>query len=142
EQLQPAETTSLIIKPIASIKPKIKIERALTAQINSVRLPDMDGAPTTGQETIVLGKRTIGAYQQYAPRLVARGYAPVPIEPGTKKPGFYCAGMWTALYGWQRRYLNGRVPSPRDHELWGNGDTGIGMVGGQASHGAIAIDID
>jgi hypothetical protein len=36
----------------------------------------------------------MGAYAQFAERLIERGYAAIPIMPGTKRPGFFCAGMW------------------------------------------------
>ena len=74
--------------------------------------------------------------------LVERGYATIPIMAGSKAPGFYCAGLWVPLSGWQRRYLHGRTPNYMDHNLWGSGNAGIGVVGGKASHGLVAIDID
>src|SRR5215831_6933016 len=84
----------------------------------------------------------MGPYEQCAESLVERGYAPIPIMVGRKAPGFYCAGLWVPLAGWQKRYLHGRQPNYMDHNLWGNGDSGIGVVGGKASHGLVAIDID
>src|SRR5215469_4041351 len=84
----------------------------------------------------------MGPYEQCAESLVERGYAPIPIMAGSKAPGFYCAGLWVPLAGWQKRYLHGRQPNYMDHNLWGNGDSCIGVVGGKASHGMVAIDID
>src|SRR5215831_5246883 len=84
----------------------------------------------------------MGPYEQCAEALVERGYATIPIMRDSKAPGFYCAGMRVPLLGWQRRYLHGRQPNYMDHNLWGNGDSGIGVVGGKASHGMVAIDID
>src|SRR5262245_5760077 len=84
----------------------------------------------------------MGPYEQCAESLVERGYAPIPIMVGSKAPGFYCAGLWVPLAGWQKRYLHGRTPNFMDHNLWGNGDSGIGVVGGKASRGLVAIDID
>jgi hypothetical protein len=84
----------------------------------------------------------MGSYEQCAEPLVKRGYAAIPIMTGSKAPGFYCAGLWVPLVGWQKRYLHGRQPNYMDHNLWGNGDSGIGVVGGKASHGLVAFDID
>ena len=50
--------------------------------------------------------------------------------------------MWVLLPGWQKRYLDGRKPQLMELAAWGSGDTGIGVVGGRASHGLIGIDID
>ena len=84
---------------------------------------------------------TMGPYAQHAEPLIKRGYGAVPIIAGTKAPGFYCAGIWVPLLGWQKRYL-GRSPSAEDLAAWGKGDAGIGVVGGRASHGLVAVDID
>jgi bifunctional DNA primase/polymerase-like protein/uncharacterized protein DUF3987 len=84
----------------------------------------------------------MGPYEQCAESLAERGYAPIPIMVGSKAPGFCCAGLWVPLAGWQKRYLHGRQPNYMDHNLWSNGDSGIGVVGGKASHGLVAVDID
>src|SRR5262249_53184781 len=84
---------------------------------------------------------TGGPYAQHAETLIARGYAAVPIMLGTKAPGFFCAGSWMPLPAWQRRFLN-KIPSRQQRELWSKGETGIGVVGGRASHGLIGIDVD
>jgi hypothetical protein len=83
----------------------------------------------------------MGAYAQCAERLIERGFAAVPIMPGTKRPGFFFAGMWIGLANWQMRF-NGGPPPESERALWAAGDTGIGVIAGQASHGLIAIDID
>ena len=83
----------------------------------------------------------MGAYAQCAERLIERGFAAVPIMPGTKRPDFFFAGMWIGLANWQRRF-NGGPPPATERERWAAGDTGIGVVAGQASHGLIAVDID
>jgi hypothetical protein len=83
----------------------------------------------------------MGAYQQVSERLIERGFAAIPIMPGTKRPGFLCAGVWIGLSNWQKRYNNGPPPE-HERSRWGVGDTGIGVIGGPASHGLIAIDID
>jgi hypothetical protein len=84
----------------------------------------------------------MGPYEQCAEALVECGYATIPIMPGSKAPGYCCAGLRVPLVGWQKRYLHGRQPNYMDHNLWGNGDSGLGVVGGKASHGMVAIDID
>ena len=84
----------------------------------------------------------MGPYEQCAEALVERGYATIPIMAGSKAPGYCCAGLRIGLINWQERYLHGRQPNYMDHNLWGNGDSGIGVVGGKASHGMVAIDID
>jgi hypothetical protein len=83
----------------------------------------------------------MGPYAQHAEPLIKRGYGAVPIIVGTKAPGFYCAGIWVPLLGWQKRYLE-RSPSAEDLAAWGKGDAGIGVVGGRASHGLVGVDID
>ena len=52
----------------------------------------------------------MGAFAQIAERLIERGYAAVPIIPGTKRPGVLSNGQWVGLPRWQNRY-NGRAPS-------------------------------
>ncbi|HEX2337257.1 MAG TPA: DNA polymerase, partial [Hyphomicrobiaceae bacterium] len=104
-----------------------------------------DGARVQDHQSEILTEpveNTMGAYAQCAEVLVERGYATIPIMAGSKAPGFYCAGLWVPLLGWQRRYLHGRTPNYMDHNLWGSGNAGIGVVGGKASHGLVAIDID
>ena len=41
----------------------------------------------------------MGAYEQHAERLIERGYAAIPIMPGSKIPGFLCAGLWVRRHG-------------------------------------------
>ena len=43
-------------------------------------------------------------------RLIERGYAAIPIIPGTKRPGVLSNGQWVGLPRWQTRY-NGSAPS-------------------------------
>ena len=35
--------------------------------------------------------------------LIERGYAAIPIMPGSKVPGYRCAGLWVPLPKWQQR---------------------------------------
>ena len=81
----------------------------------------------------------MGAFAEIGARLIERGYAAVPIMPGTKEPGVLRKnGEWVGLPSWQTRYNgNGKL-----RQRWAEGDAGIGVVGGPASHGAVAIDID
>jgi hypothetical protein len=83
----------------------------------------------------------MGAYAQYSEKLIERGFAAIPIVPGTKRPGFLCAGLWIGLSNWQKRF-NGGPPAESERARWAAGDTGIGVIAGQASHGLIGIDID
>ena len=83
----------------------------------------------------------MGAYAQIGERLIERGFAAIPIIPGTKRPGFQHAGQWLGLSNWQRRFNRG-APSPAERERWAAGDTGIGVITGPASHGTVAIDVD
>jgi hypothetical protein len=84
----------------------------------------------------------MGAFENHAEALIDRGYAAIPIMPGSKIPGYFCAGLWVPLPGWQRRYLEGRKPQPVDIAAWSVGNSGIGLVGGPSSHGCVGVDID
>jgi hypothetical protein len=81
----------------------------------------------------------MGAFAQIAARLIERGYAAVPIIPGTKRPGVLINGHWTGLSRWQTRY-NGGPPSETELACWGEGDAGVGVVGGY--RGLVPVDVD
>jgi hypothetical protein len=81
----------------------------------------------------------MGAFQQIAARMIERGYAVVPIIPGTKRPGVLSNGRWVGLPRWQTRY-NGRAPSETELAHWSEGDTGVGVLGGFG--GLVATDVD
>jgi Bifunctional DNA primase/polymerase, N-terminal/Protein of unknown function (DUF3987) len=81
----------------------------------------------------------MGAFGDIAARMIERGYAVVPIIPGTKRPGVLSNGQWIGLPRWQTRY-NGRAPSETELAHWSEGDTGIGVLGGFG--GMVAIDVD
>jgi hypothetical protein len=83
----------------------------------------------------------MGPFEQRAERLFERGYAVVPIIPGTKKPGFLCNGHWIGLMAWSTRF-NGRASRPQERAQWGRGDAGIGVLGGPPSQDLIGVDID
>src|SRR5258707_14344936 len=86
-----------------------------------------------------MGFAPLGPYDLFHDRLIERGYAAIPIIPGTKKPGRYFAGMWIGLSNWQRRFANG-FPSSEDLIRWGEGNAGIGVLGGY--RGVIAVGGD
>jgi len=83
----------------------------------------------------------VGAYAEIGERLIERGFAAIPIMPGTKRPGFWHAGQWLGLSNWQRRFLR-RIPPASERGRWAEGDSGIGVITGPASQGTVAIDID
>jgi hypothetical protein len=81
----------------------------------------------------------MGAFATIGARLIERGYAPVPIIPGSKRPGLLSNGQWVGLPRWQTRYHQ-RQPSETEIAHWAEGDAGVGVVGGFG--GMVAIDID
>ena len=83
----------------------------------------------------------MGAYAEIGERLIERGFAAIPIMPGTKRPGFWHAGQWLGLSNWQRRFLR-RIPPVSERVRWADGDSGIGVITGLASQDTVAIDID
>jgi hypothetical protein len=83
----------------------------------------------------------MGVYADIGNRLIERGFAAIPIMPGTKRPGFLHAGQWVGLSNWQRRFNCG-VPAEAVRLRWGKGEAGVGVITGPASGGAVAIDID
>jgi hypothetical protein len=48
---------------------------------------------------------------------------------------------WLGLSNWQRRFLR-HLPPANERARWAEGDSGIGVITGPASKGAVAIDID
>jgi hypothetical protein len=81
----------------------------------------------------------MGPYATYGEKLIERGHAAIPIAPGTKRPGYFFAGMTIGASNWQHRFNNGPPPES-ERARWAVGDTGVGVVGGY--RGLIAIDID
>jgi hypothetical protein len=73
--------------------------------------------------------------------LIERGYAPIPIIPGTKKPGFFNGCEWVGLVAWQTRF-NKRTPTKQQLAIWSTREAGIGVIGGPASRGMVGFDID
>ncbi|GGC68434.1 DUF3987 domain-containing protein [Chelatococcus reniformis] len=82
-----------------------------------------------------------GAYSQVGAKLVERGYAAIPIMPGTKRPGEIRGREWVGMWDWQGRYSK-RLPTEYEVGLWSDGDGGVCVVTGPASHDLIGIDID
>ena len=82
-----------------------------------------------------------GPFEEYAERLLERGYAVIPIIPGTKKPGFFCSGQWIGLIDWTKRF-NGRASLQAERAAWGRNGAGLGVLTGPASGDLVGIDID
>lgn len=78
-----------------------------------------------------------GPFACHYARLVEHGYRPVPIIPGSKRPGVFEAGTWQGLRGWSTR-----VPTAAELARWARHGSGIGVVCGPASRDLVAIDID
>ena len=83
----------------------------------------------------------MGPFEQHSERLLERGYAILPIIPGTKKPGFFHHGIWVGLMEWTKRF-NGRTSLVAERQRWGRFETGIGVLGGPASSDLVGIDVD
>jgi len=74
---------------------------------------------------------------RFGARLVANGYAILPIQPGTKKPGCYRGGEWCDYPAWTRHAV--RATTDLELKQWsGWPDAGVGIVGGAVA----AVDID
>ena len=74
---------------------------------------------------------------RFGARLVANGYAILPIQPGTKKPGCYRDDQWRDYPAWTRHAV--RATTELELKQWsGWPDAGVGIVGGAVA----AVDID
>ncbi|WP_198293024.1 bifunctional DNA primase/polymerase [Methylobacterium sp. WSM2598] len=83
-----------------------------------------------------------GAYGQVGARLVERGYAAIPIIPGTKRPGLPLAdGSWIGMDDWQARFRH-RLPVDVEIDRWSDSDAGVGIALGPPSGGVVSADID
>jgi hypothetical protein len=89
--------------------------------------------------TVTIAPPAQGAFTTWAERLIERGYAPVPIIPGSKRPGVWYGRQWIGLQNWPKRFAKGRPPKDIIAR-WGLNGTGIGVLGGH--NGLVAIDID
>ncbi|MFN4204798.1 MAG: PriCT-2 domain-containing protein [Agrobacterium albertimagni] len=74
---------------------------------------------------------------RFGARLIANGYAILPIQPGTKKPGCHRDGQWRDYPAWTRHAA--RATTDLELQLWsGWPDAGVGIAGGAVA----AVDID
>lgn len=81
-------------------------------------------------------------YAQVGAKLVERGYAAIPIMPGTKRPGHIIAGTWVGMNDWRGAYAR-RLPTETEVEGWGGmAGAGVCVVAGPASNDTIGVDID
>jgi len=84
----------------------------------------------------------LGAYAQVGARLVERGYAALPIIPGSKRPGVPLgSGDWRGMDDWAARAA-ARLPIEIEVELWSASDGGVCVAHGPASRGTVSADID
>jgi len=73
----------------------------------------------------------------YGGKLVANGYAILPLQPGAKKPGRFVRGEWRDYPDWTRHAE--RATTDVEMGLWEKWpDAGVGVVGGNVA----AVDID
>jgi hypothetical protein len=75
-----------------------------------------------------------GPYALVGARLVERGYAAIPIMPGTKRPGELRRGEWVGKSNWREEYTR-RLPTRWEIQVWSNSAAGVGVVCGPASKG-------
>ena len=74
---------------------------------------------------------------QFGATLVDRGYAILPIQPSTKKPGMFRLGAWQDYPKWSRHCE--RDTTENEVDIWGDWpEAGIGIAAGKV----IGIDID
>ena len=75
--------------------------------------------------------------KRFGARLVENGYAILPIQPGTKKPGRYARSKWHDYGEWNRHAS--RATTEVEVDTWSKWpDCGVGIVGGAVA----ALDID
>jgi Bifunctional DNA primase/polymerase, N-terminal/Protein of unknown function (DUF3987) len=89
----------------------------------------------------LFGDIMTGPYALVGARLVERGYAAIPIMPGTKRPGELRRGEWIGKSNWREEYSK-RLPSRWEIQVWSNSDAGVGVVCGPASRNLVGVDID
>ena len=82
-----------------------------------------------------------GGYAQVGAKLVERGYAAIPVMPGTKRPGHMRGGEWIGMTDWRDKYTK-RPPSQFEIDIWSRTEAGVCVVCGPGSRGLVAIDID
>jgi hypothetical protein len=80
-------------------------------------------------------------FSKHGARLIQRGYSVIPIAPGTKYPGEFRHGEWSAMRDWPR-YAE-RAPTKWEIPFWEQWPgAGIGVVFGVASGHLVGVDID
>lgn len=74
-------------------------------------------------------------YAAVGPKLVERGYAAIPIIPGTKRPGELVGGAWVGINKWSE------IDTPTEEQVdrWSSNEAGVGVLCGR---GLIGVDID
>lgn len=82
-----------------------------------------------------------GPYAAVGAKLVDRGYAAIPIMPGSKRPGQKRGGEWFGIMDWRDRWSL-RLPTSFETQHWSATDAGVCVVAGPASKDLVAIDID
>lgn len=83
-----------------------------------------------------------GPYAQIGARLVDRGYAALPIMPGSKRPGVPLGdGSFRGLDDWAARAA-ARLPLDIEIDLWSASDAGVCVALGPASRNTVAADVD
>lgn len=82
-----------------------------------------------------------GPYAAVGPKLVERGYAAIPVMPGTKRPGHMRGGEWIGMSDWREKYTK-RLPSQFETDIWSRTEAGVCVVCGPGSRGLVGIDID
>lgn len=82
-----------------------------------------------------------GPYASVGAKLVERGYAALPIMPGSKRPGQKRGGEWFGIMDWRDRWAR-RLPTSFETQHWSATDAGVCVVAGSASKDLVAIDID
>jgi hypothetical protein len=83
----------------------------------------------------------VGPYAAVGARLVERGYAAIPIMPGSKRPGELKRGEWIGKENWREEYSR-RLPSRFEIQVWSHSSAGVCVVTGPGSKHTVAIDID
>jgi hypothetical protein len=85
----------------------------------------------------------LSPFAQAAADLIARGFHPVPIMPGAKKPGEKLGSAWRDAADWPR--LKDRMPTSIELDIWCEWPgAGVGVVLGSrvGEHQLVAVDID
>lgn len=80
-------------------------------------------------------------YADIGAKLVERGFAALPIMPGTKRPGSLRGGQWWGMNKWREEYTR-RLPTRIEVAQWSATEAGVCVVTGPASHHLVAFDID